>query len=63
MGADLYAKTKEEDPRFVGEGEGKTPLGVAEGQMVIASYKYYPEQAALLRQLMGLPAKAVQALR
>jgi len=44
-------------------GEGKTPLGVAEGQMVIASYKYYPEQAELLRQLMGLPAKAVTALR
>jgi hypothetical protein len=36
---------------------------VAEGQMVIASYKYYAEQAALLRQLMGLPPKAVQALR
>jgi ankyrin repeat protein len=63
MGADLYAKTKEEDPRFVGEGEGKTPLGVAEGQMVIASYKYYPEQAVLLRRLMGLPEKPVQALR
>lgn len=54
-GADLYAKTKEEDPRFPGVGEGKTPLQVAEGQMVIASFKYYPEQAALLRELMGIP--------
>jgi ankyrin repeat protein len=55
-GADLYAKTKEEDPRFAGVGKGKTPLEVAEGQMVIASFKYYPEQAALLRTLMGIPA-------
>jgi hypothetical protein len=55
MGADLYAKTKEEDPRFPGVGAGKSPLGVAEGQMVIASFKYYPEQAALLREIMGIP--------
>jgi ankyrin repeat protein len=63
QGADMWATTKEEDPRFPGEGDGKTPLGVAEGQMVIASFKYYPEQAELLRALMGLPPKAVQALR
>ena len=54
-GADLYAKTREEDPRYVGVGEGKTPLGVAEGQMINASYKYYPEQAAFLREIMGIP--------
>jgi len=54
-GGDLTAKTKEEDPRFVGVGEGKTPLRVAEGQMINASYKYYPEQAAYLRKIMGLP--------
>jgi uncharacterized protein len=63
QGADLWAKTKEEDPRFPGVGEGKTPLGVAEGQMVIASFKYYADQAVVLRELMGLPPKPVQALR
>jgi ankyrin repeat protein len=62
-GADLYAKTKEEDPRFPGKGQGKTPLEVAGGQMVIASFKYYPEQAAYLRKIMGLPEAAVTALR
>ena len=55
-GGDLSARTKEEDPRYVGVGEGKTPLGVAQGQMINASYKYYPEQAAYLRKIMGLPA-------
>jgi ankyrin repeat protein len=56
QGADLYAKTAEEDPRFPGIGEGKTPLGVSRGQLINATKKYYPEQEKFLREIMGLPA-------
>jgi ankyrin repeat protein len=56
QGADLYAKTAEEDPRTPGLGEGKTPLGVSQGQLINATKKYYPEQEKFLRQIMGLPA-------
>ena len=42
QGADLYAKTAEEDPRTPGLGEGKTPLGVSQGQLINATKKYYP---------------------
>jgi ankyrin repeat protein len=52
-GASLQAKTKEEDPRYPGIGEGKTPLGVSQGQLINATKKYYPEQEAYLRRIMG----------
>lgn len=55
QGADLYAKTAEEDPRTPGLGEGKTPLGVSQGQLINATKKYYPEQETFLRTIMGLP--------
>lgn len=60
-GANLHAKTAEEDPRFPGLGEGKTPLGVSQGQLINATKKYYPEQEKFLRQIMGLPAPTVAA--
>ena len=52
-GADLQARTKEEDPRYPGIGDGKTPLGVSQGQLINATKKYYPEQEAYLRKIMG----------
>ena len=61
QGADLYATTAEEDPRFRGIGEGKTPLGVSQGQLINATKKYYPEQEKFLRQIMGLPAPTSSA--
>jgi ankyrin repeat protein len=61
QGADLYAKTAEEDPRTPGLGEGKTPLGVSQGQLINATKKYYPEQEKFLRTIMGLPAPAQSA--
>jgi ankyrin repeat protein len=61
QGADLYAKTAEEDPRTPGLGEGKTPLGVSQGQLINATKKYYPEQEKFLRKVMGLPAPTQSA--
>jgi uncharacterized protein len=61
QGGNLYAKTAEEDPRFPGVGEGKTPLGVSQGQLINATNKYYPEQEKFLRQIMGLPAPGPSA--
>jgi uncharacterized protein len=61
QGGDLYAKTAEEDPRFPKVGEGKTPLGVSQGQLINATKKYYPEQEKFLRQIMGLPVAAPSA--
>ena len=56
QGADVYAKTAEEDPRTPGLGEGKTPLGVSQGQLINATKKYHPEQEQVLRKIMGLPS-------
>ena len=61
QGADLYAKTAEEDPRTPGLGPGKTALGVSQGQLINATKKYYPEQEKFLRKIMGLPAPTQSA--
>jgi ankyrin repeat protein len=61
QGADLSAKTAEEDPRTPGLGEGKTPLGVSQGQLINATKKYYPEQEKYLRRIMGLPTPTQSA--
>jgi hypothetical protein len=65
QGADLSAKTAEDDPRTPGLGEGKTPLGVSQGQLINATKKYYPEQEKFLRQIMGVlpPSRSADGQR